>query len=358
MTNKKIFYPFLIIIISIIFLVSDNNHWNFKEMDGELTLKETIVLGLHTAKKWDINAQFYKLTSSDENKGGSRGEIGKRYDWNLFFLVPGTDKHLLIGISKGEIDLEREIIGPKNEMPIDLDDVQLDSPKLLKIVRTRFDIYKGEEWATGYHFTLNNIGGKPVVTVVGIDKDKLFTKVDIDPKSGRIIGAIHKIPKGGELISISSQTTTPKPLKFQMDIKGISANGDNLVTWGDKKPSSYDSVNQPFIELSIDHGETWAALNIQENIVKSWFNSSSELFVATKSKLLRSKEDDKMKSLLTLKTQIDEMDYSANNIAILSNKNIFITNDNGENWNKIIEPEPTLFLQVSAGGNLIIFTHE
>ncbi|WOV87431.1 hypothetical protein QWT69_16515 [Sporosarcina oncorhynchi] len=363
MTKKKIFLYSLItisiLLLYIAFMVSDNNELSLKKADGELTLKETIVLGLNIAEKWDENARFYKLTSSDENKGGSRGETGKRYDWNLFFIVPGTDKHLLVGISKGEIDLEREIIGPKNEMPIDLDDIQLDSPKLLKIVRNKFDIYKGEEWATGYHFTLDNIDGKPVVTVVGIDKDKLFTKVDIDPKDGKIIGAVHKVPKGGELISISSKTNTPKILKTQMDIKGVSANGDNLVTWGDKKPSSYDLVNQPFIEFSNDNGETWTALNIHKSIEKSWFNSKNELYVATESELVRIKNTDvKMKSLLTLKTQLEKIDYSANDITILSNKNIYTTNDSGENWNKITEPEPVLFLQVSEDGNLIILTHE
>jgi len=207
-----------------------------KTTNEELTLKEAIALGLSTAKKWNENATFYKLTSSDENGGGTRGETGKRYNWNLFFTIPGSEKQLLVGISKGAIDTEQEIIGPKDTIPIKLKDIMLDSPKLLKIVKDRYDLRKGEDWATGYHFTLDTIDNKPTVTVIGIDKNKLFTKVNIDPKKGEITNASHKIPKGGGLISKSLNSITTKILKKGMDINGVSAGLNRLVAWGDQKP--------------------------------------------------------------------------------------------------------------------------
>ena len=329
--------------------------------DGELTLKESIELGLDTAKKWNENAVLYRLTSVDEKLGGSRGETGKRYTWSLFFKVPGTDKNLNVGILKGEIIVEDEIIESNYEIPIELDDIQLDSPELLKIVKNKYDLRKGEDWATGYHFTLNIFDGDdgPTVTVVGIDKDKFFTKIDINPKSGKITSASHKVPKGGGLISIRTGTNTPKILKAGMNIKGISANGDSLVTWGDQKPTEDISANQPFIELSKNNGETWTALNIHNNIVNAWFNSNNDLNVATETELVRiNNTRDKMKSIFTLKTQIEGVDYSTNNIAILSNSKIYATNDNGEKWSEVSVPEPVLFPQISKSGQVIVFTEE
>lgn len=242
MTNKKLFfYPLIIVIVffSIILIGAKKNDYDqskFKITNEELTLKEAIVLGLSTAKKWDVNAAFYKLTSSDEQSGGTRGETGKRYNWNLFFTVPGSEKQLLVGISKGVIYLEEEIIGSKDTIPIDLKDIKFDSPELLKIVKERYDLRKGEDWATGYHFTLDTIDNKTIATVVGIDKDKLFTKVNIDPIKGKITGAIHKTPIGGGLISKSLNFRPIKIIKYGMDINGVSSSFNRLVAWGDQKP--------------------------------------------------------------------------------------------------------------------------
>lgn len=142
MSKKSPFFYTLVIliIVSLLFFIGfkiinlDNKRLTIAE-STELTLKETIVLGLDTAEKWNENAVFHKLTSSDENRGGTRGNSGKRYDWNLFFIVPDTDKQLLVGISKGAIDLEREVIVSGDAIPIELDDIKLDSPDLLKIVK-------------------------------------------------------------------------------------------------------------------------------------------------------------------------------------------------------------------------------
>ena len=337
---------------------ANNNDLKLKDKNGELTLKESINLGLLSAKKWDENAMFYKLTSSDENRGGTRGDTGKRYDWNLFFSVPGTDKQLIVGIAKGSIDFEREVIGP-NEPSIKLDDIKLDSPELLKIVKNKYNLQKGEDWATGYHFTLDTIDGKPIVTVVGIDKDKLFTRIDIDPKNGKIVGAIHKVPKGGGLISIASDTNKPKITKIGMDIKGISSSDNSIVSWGDQKPIGINSTNQPFIELSNNNGESWKSLTIDKNVVDAWFSSNRKLFIATESELLSVENTaDRIESILSLKTKIEVVDYSTANIAILSDKKIYTTNDNGASWNITSVPEPLISLQISNKGVLIGLTQD
>lgn len=367
MDRKNTFFYILISLLLISILISfrimyvHSNKSTPKETNGELTLKESIELGLDTAKKWNENATLYKLTSVDEKLGGSRGDTGKRYTWSLFFKVPGTDKNLNVGILKGKIVVEDEIIESNHEIPIELDDIQLDSPELLKIVKNKYALQKGEDWATGYHFTLNIFDSYegPTVTVIGIDNDKFFTKIDIDPKSGEITSANHKLPKGGGIISILKGSNTPKITKAGMKINGISANGDSLVTWGDQKPKGYTTVNQPFIELSLNSGETWNALDIHKNIVIAWFNSNKDLNVATETELFRTDHTgDKFKSIFNLKTQIEVVDYSNNNIAILSNSKIYSTNNNGEKWSEVSVPEPVLFLQTSKSGQVIVFTEK
>ena len=67
---------------------------------------------------------------------------------------------------------------------------------------------------------------------------------------------------------------------------------------------------------------------------------------------------DKMESIFTLKTQFEGVDYSTNNIAILSNSKIYATNDNGEKWSEVSEPEPVLFPQISKSGQVIVFTED
>lgn len=63
--------------------------------DGEITLKEAINIGLQRAKEWNENAKLTSVNSVDEKMGGSRGEKGKRFNWFIIFMVPGTEDYVL-----------------------------------------------------------------------------------------------------------------------------------------------------------------------------------------------------------------------------------------------------------------------
>ncbi|KOP81338.1 hypothetical protein ACFFHH_15190 [Cytobacillus solani] len=360
MNYKKIisFLFALILLFSLFFLVTKNESASVANFDNEeLSLKEAIILGLNKAKDWNQDATLFNVTSVDEDMGGTRGEGGKRYDWTLNFIVPGTDKHLLVGISKGVIFNQREVDGPKDTIPMELDNIEFDSPELLNIAKEKFDLRKGEDWATGYHFTLDNIDDKPTVTVFGTDKDNLFTRININPKTGKIEGAIHKVPEGGGLIT-KLGSNSPKISNLGMAVNGISVNDSNLVTWGYRKPRTFNTKIQPFIELSKNRGQSWDALNINQNIVNAWFNTNSELYVATESEIWSNVTfEDKKKTIL--KAKIDHIDYSQNNnIAVSSENFIYTTLNNGERWDKIVIPEAILLHQISNDGDLIILTND
>ncbi|WP_088088424.1 hypothetical protein [Bacillus sp. OV166] len=94
---------------------------------GELSLKKAINLGLGRAKEWNNNASLLRVRSVDETMGGSRGETGKRFNWFLNFIVPGTDEYLLLGISKGKITVFEQLKQSGQDQTIAYNDIKFDS---------------------------------------------------------------------------------------------------------------------------------------------------------------------------------------------------------------------------------------
>ncbi|MEH6908763.1 hypothetical protein, partial [Neobacillus drentensis] len=360
---KKIIFILvaLSIVSSLFYLGFKNENKAASDVSNkELSLKEAINLGLDRAKKWNENASLSRVSSVDEKMGGSRGGTGKRYKWHLNFMVPGTNKALLLGISKGEISTFQEYEEPNDGGYLKLDIIKFDSPHLLKIAKQKYALQKGVDWATGYQFTLSrDNNGKPTVTIFGLDKDNLFTRINLDPKNGKITSAIHKVPNGGGLIKVRLGTNKSEISKKSMAIKGILAKNDGLVTWGDRKPRVFNSAVQPFIEVSNNHGKSWTPLDFNENIQNAWV-SDNELYAATKLGIWHiGTSENKTKRILTLKRKIEKIDYSQNNnMAVLSNNYIYTTTDSGKKWDKIFLPEPIISLLISDGGNLILFTND
>ncbi len=327
--------------------------------DGEITLKEAINLGLDRAKKWNENASLASVTSVDEDMGGTRGATGKRYKWTLSFESPSTDQQLFIGISKGEIGFVHEGKGPIFGA-IKLDDIKFDSPYLLKIAKEKYDLQKGVDWATGYNFTLDGENGKPTVTVLGNDKDSLFTRIIFDARNGEIVGARHKVPKGGGVIKARLGSDESEISKKGMAIMGVIAGNKNLVVWGDKKPTQFSTTKQPFIEWSHNNGETWTELQTNNYVTHAWFDRNDRLYAATEKELwtgITSKS--KGTKILSLDHMIEKIDHSSNNhIAVLSNGKVYYTTNQGESWEQTIVPKPFYVVQISDNGDLVGLTEE
>ncbi|MFF2879140.1 hypothetical protein ACFVR2_22870 [Gottfriedia sp. NPDC057991] len=367
MKSGKILIYFLVTILIVfsffyIEINSEKKTVHNESNNKELTLKEAIYLGLNRAKTWNKNASLTRITSVDENLEGSKGETGKRYNWNMEFSA-SNQKLLSIGISQGKISFSREHVGDNNGT-IKLEDIKFDSPYLLNIAKKKYGLQKGLDWATGYQYTLDLIEGKPSITILGTDRNKLFTRISFDPKNAEVTDAMHKVPHGGGLYTISLNSSSPKLFLNEKGraIKGISTNNKNLVKWGDRKPRVFNFAVQPFVELSGNSGKTWDKLDFNQNILNAWINSNNELYVATESEILRlNSSGNKKKRILTLKTKIEKMDYSQNNnIAVLSDNYIYTTNDDGENWKKNSVPKSLsiISLQISDKGTLILLTND
>ncbi|QFF99275.1 hypothetical protein PB01_10805 [Psychrobacillus glaciei] len=325
--------------------------------DGEITLKEAINIGFQRAKEWNVNATLTKVTSVDETMGGSRGEAGKRFNWTLFFVVPGTDDYVLIGISEKQIWLFRPD-KQSQDRTIPYDEIKLDSSDVLQLAKDKYGLKQGEDWATGYHFTLDSIDGKPILKVFGNDRDNRFTSISFNAQNGDVVSANHKLPYGGGLLSI--RNGTDNLTKIGMAITGVVAGNNNLVVWGDKKPTQFSTTKQPFIEWSHNNGESWTELPVNNYVTNAWFDKNDQLYAATEKDLwtgITSKS--KGTKILSLDHMIETIDYSINNhIAVLSNRKIYYSTNQGESWEQAIVPKPFYVVQISDKGDLIGLTEE
>ncbi len=325
--------------------------------DGEITLKEAIYLGVDRAKKWNENAYLTFLTSVDDTRGGTRGATGKRYNWTLSFESPSTDQQIFVFISKGQVSGTHEGKGPSFG-EIKLDDIKFDSSQLVEIAKKKYDLQKGIDWATGYHFTLDVDDGKPTVTVLGNDRAKRFTRISFNAQNGEVVSAIHKLPYGGGLLAKRNgiDTLTKKGIA----ITGVVAGNNNLVIWGDKKPTQFSVTKQPLIEWSFNKGETWTELQANGYVTHAWFDRNNRLYVATEKEIwagLTTKS--RGTKILSLEEPIEDVDTSINNhIAVLSNGKIYYTTDQGKSWEQAIVPKPINGVQISDNGDLVIFTEE
>ncbi|MFJ7936363.1 WD40/YVTN/BNR-like repeat-containing protein [Sporosarcina sp. NPDC096371] len=325
--------------------------------DGEVTLKEAIDIGMQRAKEWNINATLTKVTSVDETKGGSRGETGKRFIWTMFFNVPGSDDYVIIGISEKKITFFRP--GKQSPDPtIPYDEIKLDSPDVLQLAKDKYGLKQGKDWATGYHFTLDSIDGTPILDVVGNDRDNRFARISFNAQNGDVVSAIHKLPYGGGLLS--KRNGTDNLTKKGMAIMGVVAKNNNLVVWGDKKPTQFSTTRQPFIEWRHNGGETWTELQANSYVTHAWFDGNDQLYAATEKELWAGiTPKSKGTKILSLDHTIEIVDYSINNhIAVLSNGKVYYTTNHGESWSQATVPKPFYAVQISDNGDLIGLTEK
>ena len=325
---------------------------------GELSLKQAINLGINRAKKWNDKASLINVNSVDETMGGSRGETGKRYKWFLNFIVPGTDDYLLLGISKGKITVFEQLKQLGQEQTIAYSDIKFDSSDLVRIAKDKYGLNPGKDWATGYHFTLRKIENTPTISVLGTDKDKLFTRITFDAKNSKITGVIYKVPYGGGLLSLQPGSNSSKIVKKSMAIMGITAGKEYLVTWGDRKPTQFRTTNHPFLEFCSNNGKRWSELDFNKYVKYAWFNANDELYVSTASEIWSNvTHKSNGTKILTLKKEIQNIDYSFNNnIAVLSDGMVYSTINQGDSWEKRPVPESIHSVQISDKGELFVFT--
>ncbi|MFD0768816.1 hypothetical protein ACFQZ1_07810 [Bacillus sp. CGMCC 1.60114] len=167
--KKKVMMVLLLVliptlIVSVILFENSTASQTFTPKDEnlktELTILEAIKLAYPSALEWNKNAQLLQGVNIDRDKPGkSIGSNGKRKYWNIDFGVPDTNKIFLVTIYEGKIVEAKDVTG-KGDSPypkegfIRLEDINYDSPQLLKKALELGDIHPGKDWAKGYNFMI------------------------------------------------------------------------------------------------------------------------------------------------------------------------------------------------------------
>ncbi|PFX55037.1 hypothetical protein [Bacillus pseudomycoides] len=184
MKQKKIMMVLLFIliftlIVSFILIKNPTNSQTLALKDEtpktELTILEAIKLAYPSALEWNKDAQLLQGVNIDRDKPGkSIGSNGKRKYWNIDFGVPDTNKIFLVTIHEGKI-VEAKDMGREGDSPyskdefIKLEDINYDSPQLLKKAKELGDIHAGKDWAKGYNFIIRKDSETklPLILVIG-----------------------------------------------------------------------------------------------------------------------------------------------------------------------------------------------
>lgn len=332
---KKFLIIFVLLLVTFISLALTNKSNKIRPT----TLKESIDIAYSTARKWNPNAKIYYVSSvDDEEKDSYDNSLGKRRVWNFQFQVPNTKLNYLINIKDGQVVNSKQVESLVfNEYLVSVEEVNIDSPYVLKKAIEKFNIKPGKVWADGYHFSIGKGNGKIFITVTGINDDGYMTKVNVDIVSGEIINASSKSPTSGSLFL---NNTNLFHSDIPISISGLDAfventSNNSLLSWGMEYPLTFMSTS--FIKLSEDDGVTWKKVNFKDDILKVYFSSefskdNSILIFTNDSELRSNDKGNTWNKVYTFESQILDISMKKNNIAVLTKDNIYVSFDNGITW--------------------------
>jgi len=147
-----------------------------------IILREAYDLAANAARAWQNDAVLYFLNSVEDGEpftAAARsmvlGDQGRRTSWSVDFFSPGTGKHYNVLLRDGRIFQTRPFDNPPPESFLNVTELSLDSPAILRIAQDHELEPGAGRWAlTGYHFSLSpspNNSEQTVLVVRGADQD-------------------------------------------------------------------------------------------------------------------------------------------------------------------------------------------
>lgn len=136
--------------------------------------------------------------------------------------------------------------------------------QLLDKTIKEFGIGPNPGWATGHHFLLNIVNENIELDVTGLSKDGYFTRVAWDPKTGKLIDAIKKVPVGGGVLYGNTDGNINTIINVNGGVSGISLSDDEkkIVAWGYSKVNSVSPPSGQFAKIrnNDSDSEKWVEL--------------------------------------------------------------------------------------------------
>lgn len=368
MHNKLKVTIVLLLSLTFIFIATqtfEGNSTNLKE----LTLIEAYKLSFEEAKKWNNKSKLYFMTSTDTSKEprGTYDSKGKRKDWNTMYVVPETNKWLIIEIRDGQVSNTKDFnqFTPPNNKIIDFTDIQIDSSQALKKAKDYFNLKPGKNWAKGYHFVLNKQNSNLILTVVGVDDNGYFTKVIFDAGTGEIMSAIHKVPSGGGFYESKSQSTLIGGYKpYAILGSNISPNftsDQSIIIWGYSEPSSINSL--PIVKTTTDGGGEWKDIYITKNIKDIFFSDTykedNTIFFVSENTILKSNTStNRLENFFEADNLIIDVDKHEKSFYILTENALLISYDDGNEWITFNIPKNSKSINIGPNNEIFIFNSE
>ena len=367
MHNK--FKVTIVILISLTFIflatqILEANSANTKS----LTLMEAYKLSFEEANKWNSKSKLYFMTSTDsfETDREIHDVSGKRRNWNLMYVVPDTNKWLIIEIRDGQIWHSKEVNqfnAPTSKL-IDFNETLIDSPQALKNAIDYFNLKPGEQWAKGYHFVLDKKDNEPILTVVGLDGDGYFSKVFLNGTNGEISSAIHKLPFDGGFYELNSQTalTGDKPYAILGgNISPKFIHDQSIIIWGYSEQSSIYSL--PIVKVTNDAGANWKEINIMQKVNNIFFSDTykedNTIYFVSQNAVLKSKGSlNIFEDFFNTSDSIIDVDKYQEKFCILTENKLYYSDDCGRSWITFDIPQNSRAVKLNYKNEIYISTNK
>ncbi|MBE7467762.1 MAG: hypothetical protein HS114_01300 [Anaerolineales bacterium] len=189
---------FRVIILGMLVFVSvlslSSKVWNVSAQSNKPTpvplfLSEAYRLGLDVALNWNSSAKLYAMLSTDQGEDPDvpdvkRGLDGRRISWNLDFVIPETERHLLLEVRSGQVVNQTEVQGPHGDNFFEEKEVMaIQTADNLQIAKQQ-GLRPGRAWATGYHYRLFKDGKVPILVIRGDDDqgNQAIVSIDLEKK--------------------------------------------------------------------------------------------------------------------------------------------------------------------------------
>lgn len=354
---------FSVIILGLIILLGFKK-FNFINKNDCLTLNEALRIASNKATEWDSKSVLLSMTSVDNPALTEKydGHDGKRRYWNFQFAIPNTDKLLLITIHDGQVISSSEVkeSNINENLFISQNEIKLTSQDAIKKCSSYFNIKPGVNWAAGYHFTLDKVDGKPILSIVCSDKEGYFSTISFNAKSGELISAQRKVPNGGGLYHDKSKVNLNE--NELVSTVGITKSPNFLV---DKTMISWYLTNPLKSNMSLvasitnDGGITWNKLKIKDDFSEILFSDSyssdKTIYAITSKGLTYSKDSgNSWNTILSSESPVLSVSVNKNKILAVTEDDLQLSSDKGKTWNRVDAPQNIKVASLDSRGNIIL----
>lgn len=362
--RKWLLYSLVVILGLLTSIIILSFHSNSLSRSNPITMKEAYDLTNRTALDWNAESQLVSIISMDSQNANdyNDGLYGKRRYWNVLYAAPNSSEQILYIIKDKKIENIINVSDTNSrDAIIDFRKINITSTHALEYAQNYFHLKPGCGWEKGYNYSLRNSNQKYILSVIGQDESGYFAKVYFDAQTGELISGEHKVPYGGLLykgkdkIEISSDENI---WIVKADLSPNFESDNTIIAQCILKPGTTDE--RPDLFLTNDGGTNWRSLNFNQYALKIMFSpnykNDHNIYVITDDSVFISNNNGDGWNRIFNQGNIISFYTDMNKQAILTNDALFITDerDCSYSWNKIKKPSGVFDLVIDSDGFIYV----